>query len=77
MITMAETVRSVFGVYRLARFDRSGLAFLDGTPTGAARSFYCALLLLPPLAIMRAVNLDMRGIHAPLGDILLVESDDN
>ena len=74
MITMAETVRSVFGVYRLARFDRNGLAFLDGTPTGAARSFYCALLLLPPLALMRAINLDWMDISIPLEDLLLVEA---
>ncbi len=74
MITAAETVRSVFGVYRLARFDRNGLSFLDGTPTGAARSFYCALLLLPPLVIMRIVNLDWMDVDIPLDHLLLVET---
>ncbi len=73
MITAAETVRSVFGAYRLARFDRNGLSFLDGTPAGAARSFYCALLLLPPLVIMRDISYGWMNIAPSFESILLVE----
>lgn len=74
MITVAEAVRSAFGAYRLARFDRGGLGYLDCSPSGAARSFYCALILLPPLALIRAINLAQMQVDAPVVPLLLMEA---
>lgn len=55
MIDFAYTARSVFGAWRLARFDRTGLTFLDGSRTGAIRSFWAAVLLLPPFAVLKLI----------------------
>ena len=47
MLTFNEATSAVFGAYRLARFDRNGMAFIDRSPEGALNSFYAAVLLLP------------------------------
>ena len=39
--------RALAGALRLARFDRAGLALLDGTPDAALRSFRAALYAIP------------------------------
>ena len=48
-LTARETVYSIFGAYRLAMLDKSGLSYLDRSPEGAIRSFYAALIVLPAL----------------------------
>ena len=37
-LTARETVYSIFGAYRLAMLDKSGLGYLDRSPEGAIRS---------------------------------------
>lgn len=47
MLTTREAALSIFGAYRLARFDPTGMQYLESTPEGALRSFYAALIVLP------------------------------
>ena len=56
MISLPEATRSVYGAYRLARFDPNGMAFLDDSPSGAARSFYAPALLFPFFLLLRATD---------------------
>ncbi len=47
MITTAEIVRSVAGVWRLARRDPTGFAMLDDSMRGFWRSFWAAAIVAP------------------------------
>lgn len=47
MLTMPETMKALQGAYRLARFDKGGLAHFENTSQGAMRSFYAAALVAP------------------------------
>ncbi|MDA0701749.1 MAG: hypothetical protein O3A96_00700 [Proteobacteria bacterium] len=48
----AEIVRAIFGAYRLAHFDSTGLAYFNNTVEGFWRSFIAAALAAPAAAIM-------------------------
>lgn len=67
MIDLNEAARSIYGVWRLARLDRNGMTFLDGSPGGAIRSFSAAILVLPAFVI-----LELLQYGAVLGEINLV-----
>jgi hypothetical protein len=45
--SLREIAFNVAGAFRLARFDLSGLSFLDLSAYGAARSFWAAALVAP------------------------------
>ena len=47
MITLREVVASLYGTWRLARFDRSAIGYFDSTPEGFWRSFFAAVLAAP------------------------------
>ena len=67
MIDLAYAARSIFGAWRLVRFDRTGLALLDGSRIGAIRSFWAAVLLLPPFAILKLIHYwPILGDYPPL-----------
>ncbi|WP_431856288.1 hypothetical protein [Azospirillum sp.] len=72
-LTARDVATSVFGAYRLARFDPAGLQFIDRTPEGALKSFYAAVLVLPAYALLLAIRLIDQGIEAPLMQVVLVE----
>jgi hypothetical protein len=52
MLTSREVIASLYGAYRLARFDEQGLAFFDSSPSGARRSFFAAVIVAPLYALM-------------------------
>lgn len=56
MLSKRELVASIYGAYRLARFDASGLGYFDTSPAGARRSFYAAAMVAPFYALMLAVG---------------------
>ena len=60
--SIREIAFSVAGAYRLARFDLSGLAFLDLTARGAARSFWAAALLVPAYVAMVGLRGDLPAV---------------
>lgn len=73
-LTSSEILTALTGAYRLARFDRSGLEFLDRTPDGALNSFYAAVVVLPAYALLLAIRLWDQTAEAPLLQVLTVES---
>ncbi len=56
-LTARETVYSIFGAYRLAMLDKTGLNYLDRSPEGAIRSFNAALIVLPAYAVLVVLRL--------------------
>jgi hypothetical protein len=56
MLTIRELVASLYGTYRLARFDPQGLGFFDSSPAGARRSFFAAAIVAPFYALMLAAG---------------------
>jgi len=61
MAPAAEILKSLYGAYRLGRFDRDGLTFFNVTPTGFFRSFTAAAIVAPfflLLMLARFNNLD-------------------
>lgn len=50
-LTAEEALRSIFGAYRLAQFDRRAVQFFDGSREAAIRSFWVAAILLPLWAL--------------------------
>ena len=71
MLTIPEIVRSVYGVWRLARFDSIGMQWLDRTDDGFWRSFRVALLLVPVEIIMTAIVLSHMQGSEPLGYVIV------
>ena len=47
MITTPEAFTGLFAAWRLFLRDERAAALFDGTPEGAVKSFYCALIVLP------------------------------
>ncbi len=75
--SLAEIQRSVFGAWRLARFDPGGMAFFDLSIPGFWRSFGVAILLLPAFVYLRAIGPDTLPESAGSGSgvawVMLVE----
>ncbi|HSR55827.1 MAG TPA: hypothetical protein VLN73_06275 [Alphaproteobacteria bacterium] len=72
MITSGEISVGLYGAWRLAKGDKSGLAFFDATAEGALRSFHAALLALPIAALYLGLDLSQQPISAPLLKVLVV-----
>lgn len=73
-LTTRDVVTSVFGAYRLARFDASGLDSLDRTPEGAWKSFYAAVIVLPAWALLQILRLWGDPGDASVLQVALVEA---
>ncbi|MEX0809149.1 MAG: hypothetical protein WD044_10520 [Dongiaceae bacterium] len=73
MLTGSEIVRSVYGMWRLARLDTIGLQWLDRSPDGFWRSFRLAALLLPAFALHVYFDLSDSAITASLPRILAIQ----
>lgn len=72
-LTARDVATSVFGAYRLARFDPGGLDLIDRSPEGVLKSFYAAAIVLPAYVLLLAVRLMEQGVEAPLPQVALVE----
>lgn len=66
--------RALAGALRLARFDRAGLALLDGTPEAALRSFRAALYAIPLYIVLLVAEPGSVPDTASSLEILLVET---
>lgn len=74
LLTARDVAYSVFGAYRLARFDPTGLDYMERTPEGAWKSFYAAVIVLPAYALLLAIRLWEQAQDTPLVQIVTVES---
>ena len=56
MITPQEVSRSLYGAWRLARFDANGVTFFDNTTEAFWRSFWAAAIALPLYAVLLVIK---------------------
>lgn len=74
MISPREASVALYGAWRLAKYDAQGLQYFENTATACLRSFYAAVIVLPPYVIVELLRLSERPISAgPLG-VLAIES---
>jgi hypothetical protein len=69
MIILQNAANGLFGAWRLARFDASGLSFFDASTDGFWRSFHAAAIVAPLYGILIYADLafghigDADGLH--------------
>jgi hypothetical protein len=56
MITAGDIFAGVFGAWRLARRDPTGLVWFDTSPRGVANSFWGPLLILPGFLVLQTLD---------------------
>ena len=61
--SLREIVSSLYGAWRLARFDPQGMAFFDTTLGGFWRSFFAAVIVAPAYVVV-VLSMSDGGRHA-------------
>jgi hypothetical protein len=56
-----EILSSLYGSWRLAHFDRTGMAYFDKSVDGFWRSFFAALIVAPLYAVMLGLRYSAAG----------------
>lgn len=74
MISLKEVSYGIYGAWRLAHRDRSGMAYFDRTPRGAIRSFYAALIAAPGYGLLTLIDLMGHPSQAAWTTIAAVET---
>lgn len=62
MIPIRDIVSGLYGAYRLARLDRSGVKYFDQSLQGFWRSFFAAVLVLPLYMALIALRFGEPGL---------------
>ena len=52
MLSAREAATSLYGAYRLARFDARGMTYFETSLAGFWRSFYAAVIVAPVFAVL-------------------------
>lgn len=73
MITLREISYGLFGAWRLAHLDRSGLQYLDDSVEGFWRSFWAAALAAPGYLMLVSLRLSDKPLTSGPGRIFLIE----
>jgi hypothetical protein len=68
-----EVLNGLFGAYRLAWFDASGMAHFNLTVEGFWRSFFAAVLVAPAYAILIGMQLSAEAENFNLALVVLTE----
>lgn len=71
--SLGEITYGVFGAWRLARADKSGLAYFGDTADAFWKSFFAAVLVAPAYAILVAIHLSSRTITSTWVEVLALE----
>ena len=74
MTMSTETLRALYGTWRIARGDAKGLAFFDYSIEAFWRSFFAAVIVFPAFALLRWHDLDTVPDEFPVGRYMLVET---
>jgi hypothetical protein len=74
MPTLSEISHAVYGAYRLAHLDRSGLAFFDPTVEGCRRSFAAALIVYPIFLLLLPIGATDEQWRSGFGCLVLSQS---
>ena len=70
MVTGAEFARAVYGAWRLALLDRTGLDHFDSTIEAYWKSFNAAVIVAPAYALLLVLRLS--GVDARAGPVTIV-----
>ncbi|MEI6986345.1 MAG: hypothetical protein WCK65_09455 [Rhodospirillaceae bacterium] len=73
MPTLREMAYALFGAYRLALMDISGLAYFNRSTAAAARSFFAAVLTFPAYVVLVTLRLSENGTDTTLSNFFVVE----
>jgi len=73
VLSLREAVSALYGAYRLARFDRGGMAYFDSTIEGFWKSFFAAVLVAPLYILLLGVRLQASEVPHPVVRYLAVE----
>jgi len=74
MITLREIVYGIYGAYRLCRFDPQGTVYLDDTVAGFWRSFFSAVLIVPPTLILTLIEWRNAAIAGSIAHAIILEA---
>lgn len=70
MPSFAEIAAALFGAWRLAHLDSSGLGHFDTSVAGAYKSFFAAVIVAPGYIVILMLVYSGRPIEAPLAMVL-------
>ncbi len=73
MIPILEVANGLYGAWRLAWLDASGMQYFNRTVEGFWRSFFAAVLIAPPLAVLLGLRFAGGGIEAPFWRFASIE----
>lgn len=67
-----EVAYALYGAWRLAHFDRSGLVHLRRDAEGFWNSFFAAVVVAPPYAALMLLHLSQVEVTADLASVVLI-----
>ena len=73
MSIQTETLRALYGTWRIARGDANGLGFFEFSINGFWRSFFAAVIVFPAFAFLRWHDLGEAPQDFPVGRYMTVE----
>ena len=71
---LAETVGSLMGALRLARFDAAGLDYFNASVSGFWRSFFAAAIIAPFFVALLIARIADEGADLPVARYLILEA---
>ncbi len=74
MPSALEITRALYGTWRLARLDRTGMTWFEATPEGFWRSFFAFAIMAPGYAAVQFVAHGKIEVAASVARILIVET---
>lgn len=74
MISTREATVALYGAWRLARFDETGLRYFDNTVEAFWRSFQAALVVLPAYAILIMLRMAENPPTAGAPTVIIVQA---
>ncbi len=74
MISTREIMLSLYGAYRLARADQSGMAYFNQTVNGFWKSFFAAVLVAPLFALLLIIRFNEGQVEVSFLRYISVES---
>ncbi len=74
MPSALEITRALYGTWRLARLDRTGMTWFEATPEGFWRSFFAFAIVAPGYLVLMLIELNKVELAASAPRILVVES---
>lgn len=72
MITVQEATTGLYAAWRLFLRDRAAVQLFDGSPSGALKSFFCALIVLPVHVFVILAG-PLMPAEIDMGQLLLVD----